>query len=132
MLLSVSSSECSAIVPKGALLTQFILPPISEYDMFHSLLLLQCFGAWSLQAIGIGTAGMFFLSACPLFVGLLLNRFLLPIDREQSPGSRKRDISLWTYAIGQANSLFGGTLLIIGVLEFFVPLVSLFPSCWTL
>jgi hypothetical protein len=102
---------------------------MSEYDMFHSLLLLQCFGAWSLQAIGIGTAGMFFLSACPLFLGLLLNRFFLAADGAHSPGSKNRDISLLTYAIGQANSLFGGTLLIIGVLQFFVPLVSPFSSC---
>lgn len=94
--------------------------------MFNSMLLLQSFGAWSLQAIGKGTPLMFFLSAFPLFIGLVSNDYLVPTVQaawkvRTLPAG---EVSLWTYAIGQASCLFSGTLLFIGVLEFFVPLVS--------
>ena len=37
-------------------------------------------------------------------------------------GNMKK-ISLWTYAIGQAMPLLTGSMLIVGVVEVFVPLV---------
>ena len=66
-----------------------------------------------LQLIGIGSAGLFTLSACSLFVGLLAER------KKSGP------IALSTYAIAQTIPLLLGTEVFTSVSDIFVPLVSL-------
>ena len=66
---------------------------------------------------GIGSASIFFLCALALFVALIINTLLV---------GNMKNISLWTYAIGQAMPLLTGSMLIVGVVEVFVPLVCHF------
>jgi hypothetical protein len=82
--------------------------------MFTSTLLTQSGAAFILQILGIGSSVLFALSAFPLFVSLIVNEMV----------AEKGEISLWTYAFGQTTPLITGTLLMVGVCEFFVPLVG--------
>ena len=70
-----------------------------------------------MQVAGIGSAAIFFLSAVALFVALIINSLLV---------GNSKIISLWTYAIGQISPLLTGSMLIVGVVEVFVPLVCRF------
>jgi hypothetical protein len=123
--------------PLGALAAQLLFPPISERSMFTSILILQSLGALTLQMIGIGSAAIFYLSALPLFLAMGINDYLVPgIPRKAVNAAKKGagaaangpteqgGISLWTYALGQASPLLVGTQILVGVCEFFVPLVS--------
>ncbi|KAF8325029.1 hypothetical protein F5887DRAFT_1065471 [Amanita rubescens] len=92
----------------------FFFNPISEQTMFTALLLVQSATAFGLQLSGIGSAALFFLMALPLFVAMVIN----PVF-----SARKSEISLVTYAIGAAPALLTGPLLMLAVVEFFVPLV---------
>lgn len=40
-------------------------------------------------------------------------------------GPEQRRVSLWTYAVGQTLPLITGTMILLGVIEFFVPLVGI-------
>lgn len=86
--------------------------------MFTSTLLMQSFFSVLIQMLGVGSAAIFYLSALPLFFSLVVNAFI----------TGEGDISLWTYALGQANPLFTGTLMITAVSEVFVPLVRTHTS----
>lgn len=87
--------------------------------MFTSLLLVQSFFACIIQFAGIGSAGLLFLSALPLFLSLALNALFM-VDGE---------ISLWTYALGQLHPLLVGTQVMSATLDVFVPLVwPYFPT----
>lgn len=121
----------------GALAGQLLLPPISERSMFTSILLLQSFSALALQMIGVGSAAIFYLSALPLFLAMGINEYLVPGVPKKAvkvprPGAgstanepvEQGQISLWTYALGQASPLIVGTQILVGICEFFVPLVS--------
>ena len=92
----------------------FFFNPISEQTMFTALLLVQSATAFGLQLAGIGSAALFFIMALPLFVAMVIN----PVF-----SARKSEISLVTYAIGSAPALLTGPLLMLAVVEFFVPLV---------
>jgi hypothetical protein len=105
--------------------------------MFTSILLLQSFGALTLQLLGVGSAAIFYLSALPLFLAMGINEYLVPGVPQKAGNTPKAaagaaangpveqgDISLWTYALGQASPLLVGTQILVGVCEFFVPLVS--------
>jgi len=83
--------------------------------MFTSLLLLQTSLACILQFAGIGSAGLFFLSAFPLFIFLVLNALFM----------HGGEISLWTYALTQFVTLITGTQVLAATLDVFVPLVCL-------
>lgn len=85
--------------------------------MFNALLLVQSATAFGLQLLGIGSAALFFIMALPLFVAMVMNPLF---------SARKGQISLVTYAIGSAPSLLTGPLLMLAVVEFFVPLVCIF------
>ena len=78
-------------------------------------MVLQGFLSALIQMLGVGAGGSLFLSSCPMIPALVLN-FLLT-----SPGD---DISLWSYAIGLVTPLVTGTILLLSVLDVFVPLVS--------
>ena len=67
-----------------------------------------------MQVAGIGSASIFFLCALALFVALVINSLLV---------GNTKNISLWTYAIGQGMPLLTGSMLLVGVVEVFVPLV---------
>jgi len=88
--------------------------------VFTALLLIQAFVALSVQLANIGSAAIFFLTALPLFVVLALNPLFV--------GSNQR-ISLWTYGLGQFLPSLSGSLLLLGVVEVFVPLVSFIYLC---
>lgn len=103
----------------GALVSQLLVPRVREQTAFTSVMLMQSFLATVLQLIGIGSGGTLFLSSAPFAVALLVNGFLT---------KRGDDISLWSYAIGLLSPLVIGTTLFCGVLEVFVPLVSLIIS----
>ncbi|KAF8075052.1 hypothetical protein FPV67DRAFT_1475846 [Lyophyllum atratum] len=115
------SNEYSAVVlyaPTallGALLSQALIGPVQEHTVFTALLLLQAGAAFVVQMLGVGSAAMFFLSAFPIFLVLLLNPLFTGSTSE---------ISLLTYALGQAFPLFGGVLLLVPVVEVFVPLTG--------
>ena len=82
--------------------------------MFTSLLLLQTLLSVIMQFAGIGSAGIFFLSSVPLFIGISLNALL---------GSGPR-APLWLYAFGQVMPLLSGAQIMAATLDVFVPLVS--------
>jgi hypothetical protein len=67
------------------------------------------------QLLKVGSAAMFFLSALPLFVVLLINPLF---------SGNIKTISLATYFLGQICPLLTGSLLTIPTIEVFVPLVS--------
>jgi hypothetical protein len=99
----------------GALIPQLLLGRIHEQTMFTSLLLLQTFLTCVLQFSGIGSAGLFFFSAFPLFISLALNALFM----------HGGEISLWTYALAQLSPLLSGTQVLAATLDVFVPLVCL-------
>jgi hypothetical protein len=124
------------MVAIGALLSQLILPSIPEHTMLTSILLLQSLGAFAFQMVGIGSAAVFFLSAFPLFIALLINRLLVyDVQVVQSKGKRQAnttstrisrratEISLWTYALSLVVPLIAASQTIAAVCQFFVPLV---------
>ena len=99
----------------GALASQLLFGRIREVTIFTSLLLLQSYLAFLVQMVGIGSAAMFYLSALPLGVSLLLNQmFVLDPD----------EIHLWTYAISQFVPLMNGTQLCVALFDVFVPLTG--------
>ena len=78
-------------------------------------MVLQGFLGALIQLLGIGAGGTLFLSSSPMIPALVLNSFLT------NPGD---DISLWSYTIGLVTPLVTGTVLLLSVLDVFVPLVS--------
>ncbi|KAG6810478.1 hypothetical protein H0H92_011713 [Tricholoma furcatifolium] len=119
--LSWFANEYSAVVLYGppallgALISQVLVGPTNERNIWGALLLLQAGVTYLLQAQGIGSAAIFFLSATPILFALFVNPVL--------SGSTNK-ISLGTYALGQAFPLFGGVLLLVPVIEVFVPLTG--------
>ena len=104
------------LTPTGILSSQYIFfDPVSEQTIFDSLLLVQTVSALIVQSLGIGSAALFFLMAVPLFAALVLN----PVFT----WGKKGEISLVTYGIGSSSSVLTGTMLLLAVVEFFVPLV---------
>ena len=99
----------------GALASQLLFGRIREVTILTSLLLLQSYLAFLLQMIGYGSAAMFYLSALPLGISLLLNQMFV-LDPEE--------IHLWTYAVSQLTSLMNGTQLCVALLDVFVPLTG--------
>ncbi|RDB27664.1 putative endoplasmic reticulum metallopeptidase 1 [Hypsizygus marmoreus] len=99
----------------GALLSQVLIGPVHEHTAFTALLLLQVGAAFAVQMINIGSAALFFLSGFPLFLVLLINPLFTGSVNE---------ISLVTYALAQALPLFSGVLLMVPVIEVFVPLTG--------
>ncbi|KAF9454480.1 hypothetical protein P691DRAFT_692720 [Macrolepiota fuliginosa MF-IS2] len=99
----------------GALLSQYLIGPIPEQDVFNVLLLLQSGLAYAIQMAGVGSAGLFFLFALPLLVALLINRLITGSATE---------ISLFTYALAQVEPLLIGSLMLATVAEVFVPLTG--------
>lgn len=100
----------------GALLSQHLLGPMSEHTVFTALILLQSGSAFIIQLLNVGSAAVFFLSALPIFIAVLLNPLF---------SGNANEIALVTYALGQVFPLFGGVLLLLPVVEVFVPLVWL-------
>lgn len=98
----------------GAMLSQYLVGPVSEHTLFTALLLMQTATAFAVQMIGIGSAALFFVSSLPLFIVLAINPML--------SGSAQK-ISLMTYAVAQASPLLTGTLVMLPIAEIFVPLV---------
>ena len=124
VLLVIDAEETTRI---GALLSQLLLTSdnadiVSEHTIFSSLVLMQSFTALVIQLLGIGSAALFFISAFPLFIALLLNPLLLSLEGGRGAGARK-EIALSTYALGQVLPLYGGVLLLVPIVEVFVPLV---------
>lgn len=72
-----------------------------------------------MQFAGIGSAGIFFLSSVPLFVGISLNALV--------GGGGGRRVPLWLYAFGQVMPLLSGAQVMGATLDVFVPLVSSLP-----
>ena len=100
----------------GGFISQLFVPRVREITVMTALLLVQSFMACSIQFMGIGSSALFFISSLPLFLALSLNSAIT------RPG---REVSMWTYAVGQAIPLTTGAQMMYGVLEVFVPLVSL-------
>ncbi|KAF7356117.1 Peptide hydrolase [Mycena venus] len=100
----------------GGLASQLFVPTTDEKTVFSSILLLQTATAFGIQLFNVGSAAMFFISGLPIFVALLINNAVLT--------TRKGEISLWSYALGQFLPLLTGTLIMVPTVEVFVPLVS--------
>jgi hypothetical protein len=92
------------------------VPTTDEKTVFASILLLQTATAFGVQLLNVGSAAMFFISGLPIFLALLVNNMALV--------TRKGEISLWTYVLGQFLPLLTGTLIMVPTVEVFVPLVS--------
>ena len=109
----------SLLIPNtpGALISQYLIGEINERSVYKALLLIQSFLALGIQLAGIGSAALFFLSALPFFISILLD----PLFASQS--SENRRISLCTYAIAQTLPLLTASQLLFGVIDVFVPLV---------
>lgn len=97
------------------MLSQYLIGEIDEQSVFTASLLLQAGLAVCVQFAGIGSAAIFFLSALPIFIALALN-----------PLFSKERLSLWTYALASIWPSISGTLLLLGVVEVFVPLVRFY------
>ncbi|KJA25691.1 hypothetical protein HYPSUDRAFT_37128 [Hypholoma sublateritium FD-334 SS-4] len=99
----------------GAMISQYLIGEVDENSVFNSSLLTQAGLAVALQFANIGSAAIFFLSALPLFSALALNPFFA------GPTPR---LSLWTYALGSLLPSISGVLLLLGVVDVFVPLTG--------
>lgn len=99
----------------GALASQLLFGRIREVTIFTSILLIQSYLAFTLQMVGYGSAAMYYLSALPLGVSLLLNQIFV-LDPEE--------IQLWTYATSLFVPLMNGTQLCGALLDVFVPLTG--------
>lgn len=102
----------------GVMISQYLVGEVHEQSVFTALLLIESFLAIAIQLVNIGSAAIFFLAALPLFVALALNPLFA--------GSNSR-MSLWTYGLGSILPSLTGTLLLLGVVEVFVPLVNDIP-----
>ncbi|KAJ7768520.1 hypothetical protein B0H16DRAFT_1520063 [Mycena metata] len=100
----------------GGLASQLLVPATDEKTVFSALLLLQATAALVIQLLNVGSAAAFFIAGLPIFSALLLNDVALT--------TRKGEISLWTYGLGQFLPLMTGTLIMIPTLEVFVPLTG--------
>ena len=115
------SSELSCLVLylpptlAGALASQLLFGRIREVTIFTSLLLLQSYLAFVIQMFGIGSGALFYLSALPLGISLLLNQMFI---------SDPDEIHLWTYVIAQIVPLILGTQLCTGLFDVFIPLTG--------
>ncbi|TFK34083.1 hypothetical protein BDQ12DRAFT_690347, partial [Crucibulum laeve] len=99
----------------GVLLSQYFFGPVREQTALNALLLMQSGIAFGMQMLNVGSAALFFISALPLFFVLLINPLL--------SGSSK-EISLATYALAQVFPLLTGTLVMLPIVEVFVPLTG--------
>jgi len=117
MVFYLSIERLFYIMFLGALISQYLVGQVHEQSVFTALLLVQAFVAVAVQVAGIGSAAIFFICALPLFVALIINSLLM---------GNTKNLSLWTYAIGQILPLLSGSMLIVGVVEVFVPLVCRF------
>ncbi|TFK64946.1 hypothetical protein BDN72DRAFT_846164 [Pluteus cervinus] len=107
----------------GALLSQYLLAPIPERTVLSSMLLMQSSITLVLQLNGIGSAIIFFLSSFPLFLVMVGNYLLTGAGAGGATAGDKR-VSLWVYALGQIVPLLTGTMILVSVLEVFVPLTG--------
>ncbi|KDR80962.1 hypothetical protein GALMADRAFT_1358006, partial [Galerina marginata CBS 339.88] len=107
----------SPLAPLGLFGPAALLGRTSAFlqSVFTALLLLQSTLALGVQLAGVGSAAIFFLTALPLFAVLALNPLFA--------GSNRR-ISLWTYGLGQFLPALSGTMLLLGVVDVFVPLTG--------
>ncbi|KAA1470020.1 hypothetical protein DENSPDRAFT_774128 [Dentipellis sp. KUC8613] len=99
----------------GAFASQLLLPRLPERNIFTATLLTQSVLALVIQLVGFGSAALFYLSALPLFLALVLD-----YSFNSTPGT----IALWTYAIGQMTPLLTGTQMLCTILDVFVPLTG--------
>lgn len=99
----------------GALASQLLFGRIREVTIFNSLLLLQSSLAFLSQMVGYGSAAIYYLSAVPLGISLLLNQMF---------ASDSDEIRLWTYVVSQLAPLMNGTQLCVALLDVFVPLTG--------
>lgn len=102
----------------GVMISQYLVGEVHEQSVFTALLLIEAFLAVAIQLVNIGSAAIFFLAALPLFAAFALNPLFA--------GSNSR-LSLWTYGLGSILPSLTGTLLLLGVVEVFVPLVNNTP-----
>ncbi|TFY54790.1 hypothetical protein EVG20_g9564, partial [Dentipellis fragilis] len=99
----------------GAFASQLLLPRLPERNVFTATLLTQSVLALVIQLVGFGSAALFYLSALPLFLALVLD-----YSFNSTPGT----IALWTYAFGQLSPLLTGTQMLCTTLDVFVPLTG--------
>ncbi|KAF9475846.1 hypothetical protein BDN70DRAFT_953709 [Pholiota conissans] len=99
----------------GVMVSQYLVGEVHEQSVFTALLLIQAFLAVGIQLVNIGSAAIFFLAALPLFIVLALNSLFAPSGHQ---------LSLWAYGLGSLLPSLTGTLLLLGVLEVFVPLTG--------
>ncbi|KAJ7736555.1 hypothetical protein DFH07DRAFT_905762 [Mycena maculata] len=100
----------------GGLASQLLVPATDEKTVYAATLLLQSSAALGIQLLNVGSAAMFFISGLPIFIALLVNDLLLT--------TRKGEVSLWVYALGQFLPLMTGTLIMVPTVEVFVPLTG--------
>ncbi|KAJ7639617.1 hypothetical protein DFH06DRAFT_1217545 [Mycena polygramma] len=100
----------------GGLASQLFVPVTDEKTVFSAILLLQSSAAFGVQLLNIGSAAAFFICGLPIFVALLINNMVLT--------TRKGEVSLWTYALGQFFPLLTGSLIMVPTVEVFVPLTG--------
>ncbi|KAJ8075039.1 hypothetical protein PM082_019366 [Marasmius tenuissimus] len=100
----------------GALLPQLVVGGVEETTVYSVILLAQTGLAVIIQFLGVGSASLLFVTALSLFAALLLNTLLAD--------SKRRELSLWTYALGQTLPMMTGTMCAYPVLEVFVPLTG--------
>ncbi|KAJ6614116.1 hypothetical protein B0H10DRAFT_2046102 [Mycena sp. CBHHK59/15] len=100
----------------GGLSSQLLVTSTDEKSVFGAILLLQTTAAFAVQLLNVGSAAIFFISGLPIFCAMLLNNLVL--------ATRKGEISLWTYALGQFLPLMTGTLIMVPTVEVFVPLTG--------
>jgi hypothetical protein len=110
----------------GALASQLLFKRKVEKASYHAVLLLQAVAASGLQLIGVGSAALFFISAAPQLLALLVNPLFA--SGSNSAGKQKGEISLVTYGLGQFLPLMTGGLVYFPVMEVFVPLVCVVTS----
>ncbi|KAF5316325.1 hypothetical protein D9619_006761 [Psilocybe cf. subviscida] len=99
----------------GCMISQYLVGEVHEQSVFTAMLLIQALSGFVVQMANIGSAAIFFLIALPLFMALAINPLF--------SGTNGR-LSLCTYALGQMLPALTGGLLLLGVLDVFVPLTG--------
>ncbi|PCH44600.1 hypothetical protein WOLCODRAFT_26882 [Wolfiporia cocos MD-104 SS10] len=99
----------------GAIVSQLLVGRVRERSAFSSVLVLQSLLACVGQHLGVGSAGVFALSAFPILLAVILNEKLVWPDQ---------DMSLWSYALALLTPLSLGAQMFYTTLDVFVPLTG--------
>lgn len=109
----------------GSLLPLAILPPTHERALLLATIALQSLIALNVQVVfNAGSAALLFVSALPMFGAVCVEEVVTRLSVGKEAGGKDGRVPLWVYALGMASPFMTGTLMMLGVIEFFAPLTG--------